>query len=74
MLSDAFRKSTHSNANGTCLEAAFKPSSYSVHGSACVEAALPAGTVLVRDSKDITIPGLGFTPAAWTAFLETVTR
>lgn len=68
----AFRKSTRSNANGTCLEAMFKPSSYSKHGSACIEAARPADAVLVRDSKDVTITGLAFTPAAWTAFLTTV--
>lgn len=67
----AFRKSRRSNANGTCLEAKFKSSSYSAHGSACIQAALPAGTVLVRDSKDVTIPGLSFTPEAWTAFLVT---
>jgi len=66
-------KSTRSNANGTCLETRFQKSSYSTHGSACVEAALPAGAVLVRDSKDVTIPGLSFTPGSWSAFIKKIT-
>ncbi|MEV2242474.1 DUF397 domain-containing protein [Micromonospora sp. NPDC049891] len=50
----AWRKSSRSNSNG----------------GACVEVAdnLP-GVVAVRDSKDPAGPALGFTPAAWRAFI-----
>jgi hypothetical protein len=71
-LETAFKKSSYSNTSGTCLEAAYKASSYSTGANNCLEAALPAGTVLVRDSKDITIPGLAFTPDAWVTFLATI--
>jgi hypothetical protein len=87
-MDDTFRKSTHSDANGTCLEAAFKASSYSGNeGGECLEAAYrkssystiencvevaSRGIVLVRDSKDITLPGLAFTPVAWEQFLSTI--
>ncbi|MBQ1028231.1 DUF397 domain-containing protein [Micromonospora sp. C95] len=52
----AWRKSSRSNSNG----------------GACVEVAdnLP-GLVAVRDSKDPAGPVLGFTPAAWRAFVAT---
>ncbi len=65
-------KSRHSNANGTCLEAAFRKSNRSVGHGNCIEVALPAGMVLVRDSKDVTIPGLSFTPQSWSAFIGTI--
>jgi len=54
-----WRKSSRSNSNG----------------SECVEVAdnLP-GRVLVRDSKNPTGPVLTFTPAAWAAFVRTVSR
>jgi len=69
MSRTAFRKSSHSVNGSACLETWFKKSSRSNANGTCVEAAHPtADTVLVRDSKDVAIPGLSFTPAAWTAF------
>lgn len=52
-----------------------KSSRCNSNGSDCVEVGdnLP-GRVLVRDSKDVTGPVLTFTPAAWAAFVRTVTR
>ena len=42
-------------------------------GGACVEAApLPDGSVTVRDSKDLTVPGHRFTPDEWRAFIQGV--
>jgi hypothetical protein len=70
-LEAAFKKSSYSNTSGTCLEAAFKKSSYSTGANNCIEVA-SRGTVLVRDSKDVTIPGLAFTPQAWEQFLSTI--
>jgi len=52
-----WRKSTHSNAEGACVEVAF----------------LDGGRVAVRDSKDRgTGPTLLFTPAGWSAFVHGV--
>jgi len=47
----------------------------STNGGNCVEVArnLP-NTVAVRDSKDVTGPVLGFTPAAWRAFVSEAGR
>ncbi|MEU1471549.1 DUF397 domain-containing protein [Streptomyces sp. NPDC005761] len=39
-------------------------------GGNCVEVATRPHTVHVRDSKDVTLPALTLSPAAWTAFLE----
>ncbi|MFV5994485.1 DUF397 domain-containing protein [Streptomyces sp. NPDC056231] len=45
-------------------------SSYSGNDSGnCVEVAACPHTVHVRDSKDLTVPALTLSPAAWTAFL-----
>ena len=44
------------------------------NGATCVEVARNVpGRVLVRDSKDPSGPVLTFAPAAWSAFLATVT-
>jgi hypothetical protein len=51
-----WRISTHSGANGNCVEVADN---------------LP-GVVAVRDSKDRGGPALAFTPDAWNAFLAGV--
>jgi hypothetical protein len=48
-------------------------SSYSATG-ACVEVKRPARAVAVRDSKDPQKPALSFAPAAWTGFVESVSR
>ncbi|MGW1263869.1 DUF397 domain-containing protein [Streptomyces drozdowiczii] len=53
------------------VEPAWFKSSYSNDsGGACVEVALAAAdaVVRVRDSKDIAIPGLNLSEAAWAAF------
>lgn len=55
----------------TCVEAAFAKSS-ACADSACVEAAPVGGTVLVRDSKDLSIAPLAFPREAWHAFLDGV--
>lgn len=52
-----WRKSSHSNDNGDCVEAAFD---------------YTPGTVPVRDSKDPHGPALVFPAAAWQAFLSGV--
>lgn len=51
-----WRKSTHSNNGGDCVEVA-------------VNLATADDVVLVRDSKNPTGPVLRFTRAEWTAFL-----
>ncbi|MGW0789678.1 DUF397 domain-containing protein [Streptomyces sp. NPDC002911] len=38
-------------------------------GNDCVEVATAPGAVLVRDSKSLSGPRLGFTPTTWAAFL-----
>ena len=54
----AWRKSTHSNNGGSCVE---------------VAPAAP-GIVAVRDSKDPAGPKLAFTSQQWTLFTSTVKR
>jgi len=54
----AWRKSTHSNNGGNCVE---------VTGTA-------PGTIAVRDSGDPGGPALAFTPQQWTAFTSTIKR
>lgn len=46
-------------------------SSYSGNDSGnCVEVATCPHTVHVRDSKDLTVPALTLSPAAWAAFIK----
>ncbi|MBM7436867.1 DUF397 domain-containing protein [Streptomyces sp. HB132] len=47
----------------------FKSSHSGNQGGDCVEVAFCPHTVHVRDSKDLTVPPLALSPAAWTAFL-----
>lgn len=47
----------------------FKSSHSTDEGGNCVEVATCSHTVHVRDSKDITVPALALSPAAWSAFL-----
>ena len=57
MVVDGWRKSSYSGNNG----------------GDCIEAGNGSGLVAVRDTKDGgNGPVLGFTPAAWTAFLATL--
>lgn len=46
-------------------------SSYSGSESGnCIEVATGPQTVHIRDSKDLTIPSLRISPAAWSAFIQ----
>ncbi|WNI30084.1 DUF397 domain-containing protein [Streptomyces sp. ITFR-6] len=67
-------KSSHStDEGGNCVEVAlsWSKSSYSApNGGDCVEVATCPHTVHVRDSKDITVPALTLSPAAWSAFIQ----
>ncbi|MEU1928084.1 DUF397 domain-containing protein [Streptomyces sp. NPDC019826] len=55
---------------GPCMELTWSKSSYSgAEGGDCVEVAACVHKVHIRDSKDITRPGLSLTPSAWTAFV-----
>ncbi|WP_328887722.1 DUF397 domain-containing protein [Streptomyces sp. NBC_00316] len=47
----------------------FKSSYSGDQGGDCVEVATRPRTVHVRDSKDLTVPALALSRAAWTAFL-----
>jgi hypothetical protein len=55
-MENNWRKSSHSGSNG----------------GECVEVASAAGSVLVRDTTDLSGPVLAFTVDAWRAFVSTV--
>lgn len=48
----------------------FKSSHSSEEGGNCVEVATRPHAVHIRDSKDLTVPALTLSPAAWAAFLK----
>ncbi|WP_327366661.1 DUF397 domain-containing protein [Streptomyces sp. NBC_01217] len=48
----------------------FKSSYSSGEGGACVEVAATGQAVLVRDSKDTSLPHLALTRTGWTHFLR----
>ena len=52
----------------------WRKSSYSANnGGACVEVCTSdPGAVAVRDSKDREGPALGFTPGAWSVFVQAI--
>ncbi len=58
-------------SGGSCAEVDFQRASVCGSGS-CVEVGHGTDVVLLRDSKDLTVPPLKFSPAAWSAFLEDV--
>jgi len=76
-----WRKSSRSNANGTCVEvgclhdAVWRKSSRSGNNGNCVEVAPVSALVAVRDSKlDTTgdFPFLTVSAAEWTTLLTTI--
>jgi hypothetical protein len=64
-----WRKSSHSNGTGNCVELGWRKSSRSNGGGACVELALAAEAVAVRDSKNPDGPILTFPAGSLAAFL-----
>ncbi|MCX4664364.1 DUF397 domain-containing protein [Streptomyces uncialis] len=60
------------SVNRISSEVTWFKSSYSdsSDGSECVEVAAAPGAVLVRDSKNIAGPRLGFAPNAWADFVS----
>ncbi|NED86628.1 DUF397 domain-containing protein [Streptomyces sp. SID11233] len=48
----------------------FKSRHSTDEGGNCVEVATCPHTVHVRDSKDLTVPALALSPAAWSAFIQ----
>lgn len=48
----------------------FKSSHSSEEGGNCVEVAAHPHAIHVRDSKNLTVPALALSPAAWAAFLK----
>ncbi|MBW5252236.1 DUF397 domain-containing protein [Streptomyces sp. NBC_01220] len=48
----------------------FKSSHSSDDGGNCVEVATSPRAIHVRDSKDLAVPALTLSPAAWAAFLK----
>ncbi|MEV7301909.1 DUF397 domain-containing protein [Streptomyces clavifer] len=60
---------------GPCMELTWSKSSYSgAEGGDCVEVATCLDKVHIRDSKNITRPGLSLDPSAWTAFVGLVSE
>ncbi len=74
-LSDAeWRRSSHSSADGQCVEVAhldqWRKSSHSSGDGQCVEVAHLDQAVAVRDSKTPSGPNLIFTRQAWATFIR----
>lgn len=68
-----FKSSYSGQEGGNCIEVAlsWSKSSYSgTNGGNCVEVATCPHTIHVRDSKDLTVPALTLSPAAWSAFVR----
>ncbi|MCP9206404.1 DUF397 domain-containing protein [Streptomyces cucumeris] len=71
------KSSYSSEEGGECVEVAaeWRKSSHSTGaGGECVEVASCLHAVHVRDSKDITRPGLTVGAVAWTAFINFAAR
>ncbi|MFB7556914.1 DUF397 domain-containing protein [Streptomyces brevispora] len=48
----------------------FKSSYSGDQGGDCIEVATGPHAIRIRDSKDLTVPSLSVSPAAWSAFLK----
>jgi hypothetical protein len=62
-----FIRSTRCESHA-CLEVAFTRSSRCEHAH-CVEVGATPEQVFVRDSKDLTVPPIAFSPSAWRSFV-----
>ncbi|MFD0270436.1 DUF397 domain-containing protein [Streptomyces sp. NPDC127106] len=74
---DWFKSSYSDSSEGDdCVQVAWAKSSYSDSGDIndCVEVGRTPAAVLVRDSKDTTIPHLTFSPTAWAGLLTLARR
>jgi hypothetical protein len=72
-----FKSSYSAGDGGECVEVALEwhKSSYSAgNGGDCVEIATCPHAVHIRDSKEVTRPGLTVNAAAWTQFVDFTTR
>ncbi|GAA1963889.1 DUF397 domain-containing protein [Amycolatopsis minnesotensis] len=70
----AWQTSSHSTANGSCVEVGWRTSSYSAANGACVEVSDTSATTFVRDTKDRLGGNLSITRAAWRTFLSDLRR
>ena len=70
----AWRKSSHSIANGDCVEVRddWRKSSYSGYNTNCVETASGGAVVVVRDTQDRGGFVLEVPAAAWQKFLSQI--
>lgn len=71
MINNQWHKSSFCGSGGNCVEVGYKISTF-CHTGGCVEVGMPAGEVLVRDTKDRSRPALSFSPSAWRAFTEAI--
>lgn len=63
--------SKRTSASSSPADLAWFKSSYSGgEGGECVEVATSGGTVLVRDSKDVTLPHLSVSHTGWADFVR----
>lgn len=75
MMSNEWRKSSHSGMNGNCVEVRWQKSSHSGPNGNCVEARASApGRVAIRDSKDKAGPRLTVNDRAWGTFIRGIKR
>ena len=67
-----WKKSSHSEGNGACVEIGWFVSSYTANNGACVECALLPDAMSIRDTKDRTGPILFADHATWTGFVAAI--
>jgi hypothetical protein len=74
MSSADWRKSTHSNGQGNCVEVgiAWRKATHSNSSGSCVEVGKAQAAVLVRDTTDRSGPTLVVPASAWRTLLAEV--